>query len=164
MSEPSTEPRFKAGTPHADGRLAIEERRAQVAALVLSHVSYQRIATMLGVSKTTVFKDVQLLRRQYRVRAGADYETYVAAELAKLDMLEQAWMPKALPFHPLAKPEDASAAERAAVIILRIHERRGRLTGHDQPVKVDMTVTETSRLDAEIAAMLGQMSEHEIER
>lgn len=164
MITSSTAGREQGGTPHAGDRLAIEERRAQVAALVLSHVSYRRIASMLGVGRTTVFKDVQVLRRQYRLRAGADYETHVAEMLASLEMLERAWMPKALPFHPLAVPEDASAAEKAASVILRVLDRKARLLGLDQPTKVqaDVTVTETTRLDSEIAALLGQMtSEHE---
>lgn len=126
------------GVPHADRRLEIEQRRAQVSALVLSHVPYRRIAEMLGVGRSTVGDDVRVIKEQWRARASESYSAIVAEENAKLDVLEQAWLPKALPFHPLATAEDVAAAEAATRVLDRIARQRARLLGLNQPTRVEV--------------------------
>lgn len=123
------------GRPTAARRLAIEERRQQVALLVLSHVSYRKIGELIGVSLGTVADDVKQVKIGWAAAAARTYGEFVTEEVAKLDALERAWMPKAMPLHPLATAEDVSAAAAAALVIHRLGERRAKLLGLNQPTR-----------------------------
>jgi hypothetical protein len=125
----------KGGKPDAARKLQIEERRAQVALLILSHVPYRAIGQMLGISSGTVAEDVRIIRRQWRERAADSYEAHVAEEIAKLDVLERAWVAKATPLHPLRSAEDVAAAEAATRVLDRVMRHRARLLGLMQPTR-----------------------------
>jgi hypothetical protein len=90
---------------------------------------------MLGISTSTVGDDVKVIRRSWRERAAEAYSAHVAEEVAKLDALERAWFPKAMPLHPLATDEAVSAAAAAALVLHRIGERRAKLLGLNQPTR-----------------------------
>ena len=74
----------------------IEQRREQVGRLVMQHFTYREIAAQLGVASSTVSDDVRAIREQWRARATASYSTFLAEEMARLDLLERELLPKAL--------------------------------------------------------------------
>lgn len=121
-----------AGTPRAARaaqRVRIAQRRAEVADLVLQQVPQREIARRLNVGLGTVGDDVRAVKAMWAERTAEAYGQRVAEEDAKLDLLERKWLPKAL--------DD----EKAALIFLRILDRRAKLHGLDQPVKAELTVT-----------------------
>lgn len=148
MPVSSAEGRRQGGRPNAAARLAIDQRRAQVSALVRSGLSYRRIAALMDVSHNTILNDVQTLRARYRAQATADYLEHVADAMQTLDVLTAAWMPAAL-----------RGDKDAAAIVLRIEDRKARLLGSDAPTRTEaqITVATTSALDAEIETLLAQM-------
>jgi hypothetical protein len=109
-------------------------RRLIIAEMLLAHIPYRTIASQLGLSKTQIHREVTKIRAQWRDRASVAYQSHVAEELGKLDALERAVLGKA--FHGDEGLADLGAVDRA----LRIAERRARLLGLDQPVKVSATV------------------------
>lgn len=142
-----------AGTPRAARaaqKVRIAQRRAEVADLVLQQVSQREIARRLHVGLGTVGDDVRAVKAMWAERTAESYAQRVAEEDAKLDLLERKWLPKAL--------DD----EKAALIFLRIVERRAKLHGLDQPVKAEVTVSVD--LAAEKARGLRLVSEVERSR
>lgn len=105
-----------------------EQRREQVAVLVLSRVPYRQIAERVGCSYSTVRADIEVVKRGWRDRYAESYEAHVAEQTATLDALRRAWLPRALGGTP-----DVKAAE----VVLRIEERRARLFGTDKPARVE---------------------------
>lgn len=146
--------RRRAGRPDAAGRLAIEERRHQVAALIHAGVSYRRIAVMVDCGLATVASDAAAIKEQWRARYAREYDEHVAEELAGLEALRHRWFPVAL-----GHGEDAVVATQ---LLIRIDERLHRLMGSDRPTRVEtaVTVATTSKLDEEIAGLLAQFHEH----
>jgi hypothetical protein len=107
---------------------AIEQRRQTVAYMVASHHTYREIGDALGVASSTLSDDVKAIREQWRERAAADYASFLAEEMAKLDHLERKVLPQAL-----RGDKNLLAVDRA----LRIIDRRVRILGLDAPSKVD---------------------------
>jgi hypothetical protein len=113
----------------------IEQRRREVAALVAAHWNYREIATRLGVASSTVSDDVKAIREQWRQRATEGYASFLAEEIAKLDLLEHELLPRALSGGPEGGV-DLAAVDR----VLAIRDRRARMLGLDSPSRVEVTM------------------------
>lgn len=73
-------------------KLALTQRRQQVAELYLKGHSQSAIGEQLGVAQSTVWNDLDAIRRQWRESAVRDFDETRAVELQKLDLLErEAW-------------------------------------------------------------------------
>jgi hypothetical protein len=73
-------------------KLAILERRRDVADLYLQGWTQMEIAARLGVAQATISEDLSEVRRQWRESAMHDFELARQMELRKLDRLErEAW-------------------------------------------------------------------------
>jgi transposase len=73
-------------------KLAVLERRSEVAALYQHGLSQQEIAQRLDISAMTVRRDLEACRKQWRELQDQDMRDRQAEELAKIDYLErQAW-------------------------------------------------------------------------
>lgn len=124
-------PRNRPGQPNAARKLEIEARRANVAALVLAHVPYRRIAEMHGVAPGTISDDVAIIKKQWRERAHRSFREHVLEQCALLDQLERSWLPRALDH------TDTEHARGAALIVHRCMERRAKLLGLDSPQRIE---------------------------
>lgn len=130
-------------------RTAIEDRRLQCSDLLMRGMTYRQIAAALGCSVGTVHNDVEVLRRSWRERASQTYSDMVAAEVAKLDRLEGAFMDKAM-----------GGDSEALHGLLRLSARRAKLLGLDQPTRTDtvVTVKATTPMDEEIERLLAEFT------
>lgn len=125
-------PNTGATTGHSPAeRQAREERRAVVATLLASGVTYRRIAAEVGVSISTVNSDAQAIRAAWRKRATASYEEFVSEAMAKLDLLESRVLPAALRVDRETGKPNLWAVDRALAIV----DRRCTLLGLDKPVR-----------------------------
>lgn len=121
-----------AGTPRAARaarKVAIGQRRSEVAALVLSKIPQREIARRLHVGLGTVGDDVKAIKGMWADRAAESYDAHVAEELAKLDWLERAFLPGAF-------TGDVKSAE----MLLKVMDRKARLLGLDQPTQAKVTI------------------------
>lgn len=136
--------RKRGSTPETEEQeRAAERRRIEVAALLLSKHSYRQIGERLGVSHTTITRDVEHIREQWRVRAGAKYQEHVAEEVAKLDGMERVLIVRAFQGDP------------ASVLAqLKIMERRARLLALDAPFKFEQVIP-----DDQMGALLSKAVE-----
>ena len=70
----------------------IADRRRNVANLYLRGAWQPEIAKEVGVSQSTISRDLAVVRRQWLKEASKDYDAKVAQELAKIDAVElEAW-------------------------------------------------------------------------
>lgn len=106
-------------------RVRIAQRRARVADLILQHTPQREIARIEHVGLGTVSDDVKAIKAMWAERASEAYGARVALEDAKLDRLERSWA------------EKAQKDEKAAMVYLRIMERRAKMHGTDKPVQID---------------------------
>lgn len=113
----------------ATRRVRVAQRRARVVDLLLQQVPQREIARREHVGLGTISDDVKAIKAMWAGHCAEAYGARVAVEDAKLDLMERAWLPKAL--------DD----EKAAGVYLRIVERRAKLHGFDQPTKIDGTFT-----------------------
>lgn len=73
-------------------RLAIENRRSEVASLYLCRYSMRQIAKALNVDVSTISRDISEIRRKWHEESVMDVKERVALETARLDNLEaEAW-------------------------------------------------------------------------
>jgi hypothetical protein len=73
-------------------KLAVLERRHQVAQLYLQGWTQQAIARQLEVVQSTICTDLQQIRREWRASSIRDFDEARAVELQKIDQLErEAW-------------------------------------------------------------------------
>lgn len=119
-------------------KLEIEERREQVATLLLARVTYRAMAELLNVSKSQIGEDVAMIKRQHRERAAQSYDVYVTEQVVEIDGLMKAWMPLAMNPGNVTS-ENLDGAEKAARVVIRLWERRARLMGLDAPVRAELT-------------------------
>lgn len=126
----------------------IAQRRRQVATLRLAHFTQEEIAERLNVSRTTITADLKAIRDEWAERRSAAYQEWVAEEIAKLDALERAWLPRALSQIP---------DEKAVTKVLSIMDRRARMLGLDQPERFQVQVVTVDMIDAEIARLERQL-------
>lgn len=126
----------------------IAARRQQVALLRMTHMTQEQIANRLGVSIGTVNNDLQAIRAEWSERRTQGYDSWVSEEVAKLDSIEQAWLPKAL------KGDDKAVSR-----VLAIMDRRSKLLGLDQPERHEHTVLTMDAIDKEIERLTQQVEE-----
>ncbi len=73
-------------------RLALLQRRRQVAELYLRSWTQTAIAERLGVTQPTICEDLKRIRQQWRESAIRDFDAAREQELQKLDLVErEAW-------------------------------------------------------------------------
>lgn len=60
----------------------------RIAALYLEGKSQRTIAAEVGISQSTVCRDLEKLRQEWREKANIDFDQAVAEQLAKIDHLE----------------------------------------------------------------------------
>lgn len=139
----------------AEVRYLRDQRRIKVAEGLASHLPYRQMARELDCDVHTIFRDVQVLRRYWRTLMAQSYEAHVSFEFGKLDALERTFTPKAL-----------AGDDKAAGQLRWIYERRARLGGWDQPVRVEgkVTVEHTTPLDSEIDEMIRAMRDRDPQR
>ena len=97
----------------------VELRRMRVAEWLLEGLTTRQMAARAGVSShTTILDDIRVVKAEWRAARFANFDDYVATELAKLLVLERAHWPMA------RRGEHAATAE-----ILRIIDLRAKLVG-----------------------------------
>lgn len=81
--------------PHRRARVDVirqEDRRAQVARLYLTRLPLRAIGKQLGVTATTIHRDLEAIRLLWREQSSEFFTTRIEEELARLDQLEaEAW-------------------------------------------------------------------------
>lgn len=142
---PNTPERFgPIGNGNAERKLRIAQRREEVARLIVLGVPYRQIGAMLGIGTTTVADDARIVHKGWLSRVDIPWSEHVAAEIAKLDLLEQTWLPLALPVPAEGQQEltaeQVDQAAKAALVLDRIGRRRAKLLGLDAPTRVDVGV------------------------
>ena len=128
MSETAPRPVIVGPRQRAADLNAREERRDQVAGMMLARTPYRKMASLLGVALGTIAADVQVIRKRWIANSVHSYDQHVAEQSALLDGIERAMAPKAM-----------LGNERAAEVLLRVMERRARLLGLDRPVRHEVT-------------------------
>jgi hypothetical protein len=110
---------------------AREERRRQVAELLLAGLDYRRIARAVGCSLRTVHQDVSAVRREWAAQRCGSYGQLVEQDSRRIDRLQARYWGLAL-----------EGDVRAAAIVLKCLDRRAKLLGLDaaQRIEVDANV------------------------
>lgn len=105
-----------------------QERRAKATALRKMGWSYGRIATQLGMTKSSVHKAVTKALTESQKHLDGEADLLRTQELDRLDDLQSFyWM-------------DASKGNtKAGLQIIRVMERRAKLLGLDAPAKIAQT-------------------------
>lgn len=118
---------------------AREDRRKRVYELLLAGRSYSEIATAVGVTKSTVARDVKLLLDQLRADTLADAEAWRRLQVAQIDRgIAALW-------------EGYDGGDLATVDrMLRLLERKAKLLGLDAPTQVVTAGTVTYNVDPEV--------------
>jgi hypothetical protein len=104
----------------------ITERRIRAWQMQLAGKSYRDIATELGVSVGTAFKDVQAHAEAIKTPVA---EAVRKQELARLDMLIERLMPRI-----------ESGDVQAVGAFLKVMDRRAKMLGLDAPTKQEINV------------------------
>jgi len=128
----------------------LAERRQRVSALRLMHYTQREIAAELGVSVATVNRDLAVVRGEWAERRSQSYETWVAEELAKIDLIERAILPAAI-----------SGDDKAQARLVQFMDRRARMMGLDKPERFEHTVITMDAVEAEIARLEREMTERD---
>jgi hypothetical protein len=115
---------------------AISQRRRVVAGALLAGVSYSELSRQLGVSKTTIAEDVQVIRAEWKEEQTSTYDEHVTKECARLDRLTAACWDRAL-------RGETDAINTA----LKITDRRARLLRLDQTQKHEVKLEDDGSLD-----------------
>lgn len=131
------------------------EREKRVMEMVIGGYTFARIAEVLG------YADPSSAHKAYKrgllktVRPAA--EEIRAQEEERLDHLTRVWLPLALGLN------GAAPSPKAAEIVAKLMDRRSKMFGIDQPIKVSADVThfdgagsDIDREVARLAALIGQ--------
>lgn len=175
----------KRNNPH---RFEMDERRAKVAELYVRGHSMAEIATVCGVHKCTIVRDVREIRKEWREQYADTYQRYTIEQIRKIDAVEkeawEAWQASKQDAVTISRKEPAdgdiettttvkgqTGDPRYLETILRAIERRSKLLGLDAPEKItwliqDDTAEESDGQSAErteaaarLAAMLDTLRE-----
>jgi transcriptional regulator with XRE-family HTH domain len=128
----------------------LAQRRQKVSALRLMHYTQREIAAEIGVSVATVNRDLAVVRAEWAERRTQSYESWVAEELAKIDLLERAILPSAI-----------AGDDKAQARIVQFMDRRARMMGLDKPERFEHTVITLDAVEAEIARLEREMGERD---
>lgn len=121
------------------------DRRRQAVQLRLDGLSYEAIAAQLGWrSHASAHNAVQ---RGLADAVREPTEQLIRLEVARLDELHRALWPAAL-------AGNVGAVDR----VLRVMERRARLLGLDKPAALAVDVAQVEDLDAQIEALVAELS------
>lgn len=75
------------GTPE-NKQAEIEQRRARVAAMYCEGKTLRQIGQAEEVHFGTVWRDLEHIRQEWRASSIRDFDSHIAAELAKIDLVE----------------------------------------------------------------------------
>jgi transposase len=136
-------------------KLAIVQRRQQVAELVLQGHTQSAIAQRIGVTQSLVSQDLKLIQAAWRQSAIRDFDDLRSLELAKLSYIEQeawqAWQRSQQPAQTATVDGQTGAQKtkrtirhqhgnpRFLDIVLRCNEAKRQMLGLDAPTKVAAT-------------------------
>jgi hypothetical protein len=122
-----------ANSPRSPRRVRAAQRRREALELRMAGATYQDIGEVLGVSKTRAIKAVQEALRELQDLTVEKAEELRSTELARLERLQRVVWQRAI------GTADQPASDKAVWRVLQIMERRAKLLGLDQPVKVEQT-------------------------
>jgi sigma54-dependent transcription regulator len=125
--------------------IQIADRRRQIASLMLAGARQADCARALRLDEPTVSRDVVAIRKQWREEQTADYQDWVAAEIARLDRLQMTHWDSA-----------TRGSHQATEAVLKIIDRRIKLLGLDAPERHKVEVTQGTALEvvsARLAAL-----------
>jgi predicted XRE-type DNA-binding protein len=114
-------------------RQQVHQRRTTVAKLWTRHLTQAEIAAAVGVTQSTVSRDIKTLVAAWRQEALADVSAMRARELADLDAMERE---AAVAASVKLSPQELA---RLLEVRLRIKERRARFLGLDAPQRQEVT-------------------------
>jgi len=133
----------------------LAERRQRVAELYVKAWSQPAIARQLGISQTTVCRDLQAIRQQWRESSVRDFDAAREHELQKLDLLEReawaAWQRSQQPVESTRVTQDGSGKKAQKTVehpvgdpryLEQIHKciaGRRALLGLDAPTRIAPT-------------------------
>lgn len=164
------------------GCLEMDERRAKVAELYVRGHSMAEIATVCGVHKCTIVRDVREIRKEWREQYADTFQRYTLEQIRKIDAVEkeawEAWQASKQDSVTISRKEPSSGDiettttvkgqtgdPRYLEAILRAIERRSKLLGLDAPEKVQWLITNEQAGDdedgdsAELAEVQSQLVE-----
>lgn len=118
----------------------LADRRERVYAMRLTGKSLGFIAQAEGVSKTTVFNDIEAV---IKAKTEVPAQQVREMELDRLDLLLDKLMPR-------VEQGDVQAIQTA----LKVMDRRAKFLGLDAPTKVDTTVHQVDPMDTALGELL----------
>lgn len=124
-------------------REELAERRAKVWELRKAGYSTRKIAKALGVSISPIKHDIQVTLRELGAQMTEDLTAYRAEELERLNTLLTGMWKSA-----------CGGDVAAAMVCIRIAERRAKLLGLDAPVKVQAEGVSFVQVLQQVAARL----------
>jgi len=137
-------------TVSAKKRAELIDRRRKVAKLYLRKMSQEDIAKKLGVSQSTVSRDIRYLTKKWTQEAIGDIDRRRGRELAELEEIEYD-----------CAAQFASNKEPAWLRIrLRAKERIARMLGLDAPTGIDLT-SKGEKLDPNVIVVRDYLAAQE---
>jgi len=129
--KPSRRSTRQGATKDAATPAEIDERRRLVAVLLSMRETHQAIAERIGVSRSTVERDIATIRQAWREAAQVEIKEQVALELTSLNEVQRRLWREHLRHQPI----DLRAVDR----LLHIHDRIARMLGLDKPQRIEVT-------------------------
>lgn len=110
-------------------------RRAMIADMLLRRVPERAMARQFGCSKSTVHRECEKIRREWRERHAEKFDAHVAESLAVLDRTRATAL-------SIMQREDVVIPARLDALgkVLASEDRRARLLGLDKPTRIEATV------------------------
>lgn len=110
------------------GKIAAMETRRRCVELRRSGATYDQIAAQLGISKVSAYRHVQKHLEETARVTGESAEVVRALELERLDRMQLGAYTRAI-----------TGDDQAINSVLKIMDRRARITGIDAPAKIAPT-------------------------
>lgn len=126
-------------------------RRREVAKLVRLGRSYAEIADAVDVAKSTVSRDVQRLKEQWREEASRDMEEHMARRLAEL---------KAIKREAFAAWLESREGPRREKVRTEGEGRSVTSVGEDGELDTEAAVTEVEEVTKEVTRVAGGDAKH----
>lgn len=121
----------------------IEQRRDQVAVMLVSRTPYRTMARQLNVSTGTIAKDVKAIRKAWQDRYADEYHEHAAEQLATLDIVKQRLIPRVLTGGKTERDPETGQNRRTMDLfaldrLLGVMDREARLLGLDAPQRIEV--------------------------